>query len=421
MRKVTAAALTLLTAATSLGFAGCSTSPQSDSSADSKTLTISGWSGDETMEALIARFKQDNPGVEVKFTGLPWPQILTQINTELVSGTASDFVVVFPGNGNPITEQTLAKGNYLEDLSSQSWTSKFNDVHKKVMGVDGKVLMGANNFTIIPAIYNTQALAAVGAEPPTSWTEVLGLCSAAKAKGKVAYAMAGLAGGTYNYLPYALTASLVYQPDSDFVAKQEKGQASFSDSGWTTALNKFAEMQKAGCFSKDTLGTSLEVAQGQVAKGEALGIVTVSNQIGDVERAAPEGTTFQTAALPATDTPAETVLPVGLGSGYGVNAKAKNKALANKFMEFYLSDEGMKVALDAGSIFPSIPQTDFKPSATLAGVSEQVQNGKTAAFPDQTWPNSNVTQVYQDQVQKVLGGQTSVTDALSAMDAAYGK
>ena len=158
---------------------------------------MSGWADDSIAAALIEQFEADNPGVTIDYTGLPWPGILTQINTELVSGTASDIVVVFPGNGNPITAQTLAKGNYLADLSSSDWVSNYNDANQAVMGADGKILMGANAFTIIPAVYNSQALEGFGATAPTDLQEVLDLCGTAKAQGKVAYALAGAAGGNY--------------------------------------------------------------------------------------------------------------------------------------------------------------------------------------------------------------------------------
>ena len=102
--------------------------------------------------------------------------------------------------------------------------------------------------------------------------------------------MAGLAGGNYHLLPYALTASLVYRPTPDFVEQQTAGTASFSNSEWTTALDKFRQMIDAGCFTEDATGTKLEAAQEQVAKGEALGMVAVSTQIGAIERMAPEGT-----------------------------------------------------------------------------------------------------------------------------------
>jgi len=406
--------------AAALGLAGCSAGPQSNSDKNSGTvLTMSGWADDKVAAALITKFEADNPGVTIKYTGLPWPGINTQINTELVSGTASDIVVVFPGNGGPITAQTLAKGNYLADMSSSKWVSNYNDANKAVMGVDGKILMGSNAFTIIPAIYNTQALKTVGATAPSTFSEVLGLCGIAKAKGKVAYALGGVAGGNYPYLPYALAASLVYGPNPDFVAKQAAGDTSFSDSKWTTVLEKYRQMVDAGCFTADATGTSLDVAQGQVAKGDAIGMVAVSPQIKTIEGKAPQGTTFETAAFPATDNKSETILPVGLGAGYGVNAKSKNIDLAKKFVDFYLSEAGLKIALDKGSLFPSAPVEGYTPPADLAGVAEQARGEKTSSFPDQTWPNASVNQSYTDGLQSFIGGKSSAADLLKQMDDAF--
>lgn len=418
------AVLTAAATALALSLAGCGSGSSEDSSDGAasggpQVLTMSAWADDKVAEAVIAQFEKDNPGVTVEYTGLPWPGILTQINTELVSGTASDVVVVFPGNGNPITAQTLAKGNFLADLTSSSWVSEFNDANKAVMGAGGKILMGANNFTIIPALYNSQALKDVGATAPTTFSEVLQLCATAKAADKVAYSLAGLAGGNYHLLPYALTASLVYGPTPDFVEQQTAGTASFSNSEWTTALDKFRQMIDAGCFTEDATGTKLEAAQEQVAKGEALGMVAVSTQIGAIERMAPDGTAFETAALPATDDAAQTILPVGLGSGYGVNAQAKNPELATKLVDFFMSQEGMQIAIDAGSIFPSVPVEGFEPIPALAGVTPQAQSDKTASFPDQTWPNSVVNQTYTDGLQGFIGGQTSGADLLKSMDDAF--
>ncbi|MFB2554403.1 ABC transporter substrate-binding protein [Herbiconiux liangxiaofengii] len=419
MRKTQAALAIVAGTALALTFSGCSTDTSSGDAGGDITLTMSGWADDDIAAALITQFETDHPGVTIKYTGLPWPGITTQINTELVSGTASDIVVVFPGNGGPIAAQTLAKGNYLADLSDQPWVDDFNDANKAVMGADGEVLMGSNGFTIIPAIYNSQALAAVGATPPTTWDEVLGLCDTAKSHGKVAYALGALAGGNYTNLPYALTATLVYGANPDFVAEQTSGDTTFSDSKWNDALDKITEMTDAGCFTADATGTSLEAAQGQVAKGDALGIVTVSPQIAAIQELAPEGTTFETAAFPATNDASETVLPVGLGSGYGVNAKSEHIDLAKEFVALYLSDVGLNIALDAGSMFPSIPTDGYTPTPELAGVADQARSDKTVSFPDQTWPNAVVNQAYTDGLQTFIGGQTSAADLLKAMDSAF--
>ncbi len=145
---------------------------------------------------------------------------------------------------------------------------------------------------------------------------------------------------------------------------------------------------------------NLDTAQNQVAKGDAVGIVTVSNQIATIQGKAASGTKFETAAFPATDTAADTYLPVGLGAGYGVNAKSKNQALAKKFINYFMSKQGIDSAIKNGSIFPSIADGDFAHDAALDGVLDQASGDKTVSFPDQLWPNANVQQVTQDHCRR---------------------
>lgn len=408
-----------LVAAAALTLTGCSAGGQGGSESGDTVLTMSAWADDPMAAALIEQFEKDNPGVTIKYTGLPWPNILTQISTELSSGTASDIVVAFSGRGNALGVQTLAKGNYLADLSDSSWTDAFTGATRAVMGVDDDVLFGSNALTMVPAIYNSQALEALGATAPTTFDEVLDLCSAAKAEGKVAYALAALSGGNYTSLTMALASTLVYGEDPEFTEQQIAGDATFSDSDWSLVFDKLGEMVDADCFTADATGVSLDIAQGQVAKGEAIGIVDVTPAIANIATLAPEGTTFETAPFPATNDPEDTKLPVGFGAGYAVNAKSKNLELAKKFVDFYMSEAGLKIALESGSIYPSIPVEGYTAPDALAGIADLAYSDSATPLFDATWPNAAVGQAYGDGVQGFLTGQLSADDALARMDAAF--
>jgi raffinose/stachyose/melibiose transport system substrate-binding protein len=382
---------------------------------------MSGWPSNPGVEALIAQFEKDNPGVTIDYTGLAWPAILTQTSTELLSGTAPDIITVFSGNGNPLSVQTLAKGKYLADLSSSSWVPTFNKANQAMMGADGKILMGSSSVAIIPAIYNKQALEAVGATPPTTWSKVLDLCSTAKAHHKVAFALsASASGGNHTLYPFVLAASLLYGPNPDFVKAQYAGDATFSGSAWTKALAQFRQLMDAGCFTPDATGTTWDTSMADVASGKALGTINVANWITSIEKLAPAGTTFETAAFPATDKAEDTYLIVGPNAGYGVNAKTKHLELAKKFIDFYLSPEGLKIDVENSSDYPSGPvKGGFTPPANLVGVSQQVSGDRTAAIPDQTWPNSVVGQKYSAGLQGFIAGSTSAAQLLQQMDDAW--
>ena len=105
-------------------------------------------------------------------------------------------------------------------------------------------------------------------------------------------------------------------------------------------MAKYMEMEKTGCFQKNPLGTSYEASQDLAATGKTLGLVQGNWVIALLKGKNPSGT-FILKPLPATDDPAEILMPAAAGAGYGVNAKAKNKDLALKFVNFVMSPEGM--------------------------------------------------------------------------------
>ncbi|MFF4836359.1 ABC transporter substrate-binding protein [Streptomyces sp. NPDC001315] len=163
---------------------------------------------------------------------------------------------------------------------------------------EGKTYILPLTYTGVAAIYNKKALADTGKGEPKTWSEVLQLCDAAKKKGKVAFALGNQTPWVTQLIDYALVSTTVYAKNPDFNTQQKAGKANFVDSGWKTAMEKYLQMNKRGCFSKDPLGTSVDTANEQVAKGSAVAAVQVLAVAGQIKAAAPAGTEFGTFALP---------------------------------------------------------------------------------------------------------------------------
>src|SRR6185503_15937731 len=121
--------------------------------------------------------------------------------------------------------------------------------------------------------------------------------------------------------------TIVYAGDRDFDQKMQAGQATFAKSPWPTAMAKYLEMEKSGCFQKNPLGTSYEATQDLASTGKTLGLIQGNWVVALLKQKNPTGT-FTLKPLPATDDPNQTIMPAAAGAGYGVNAKAKNKSLA---------------------------------------------------------------------------------------------
>ncbi|NEA98775.1 extracellular solute-binding protein [Streptomyces sp. SID13726] len=417
MKTRTLTALVATTTAAAL-LAACSGGTKAGGSGGgSKTLTLA--SVDQgSVEDVVKAFEKANPGVKVNFTTSGVDQYQPQIRTQLSSGTAPDVMSVWPGNGNPGATYVLAKAGYLRDLSDQSWAAKMPDAIKGVAQYEDKTYTAIFAQSGIGMVFNEQALAKSGLTAPDTWTDLLAFCRAAKAKGTPAFALGNQDNWVTQLVQYALVATLVYGPDRDFDKKMQAGQATFAKSPWRAALDKYMTMEKTGCFQKNPLGTNYEASQQLAATGKTLGIIQGNWVIALLQKKNPEGT-FTLKALPATDDPAQTVIPAAASAGYGVNAKAKNKELALKFVNFVMSPEGMNLFAKKQGGLPALPDTGYQVDPSLTELSTFIKANRTVPFMDQLWPNSKVQQTMLSGLQEVFSGQSTPDKLLKEMDTDY--
>lgn len=403
-----------------LAMTACSGGGSNSGGGDGKTLTLAATTNEKSgLEATVAKFKEANPGVDVKFTTSALDQYQTTTRTQLSSGTAPDVVYVWPGDGNPMATRVVAKGGFIEDLSNRSWANQFPAGIKPVTQYDGKTYSAPVTFTGIGAVYNMTAMKAAGLTPPQTWSQVLEFCSAAKAKGKTAFELGAQTPWVTQLIPYALTPTLVYGPTPSFPADMSAKKATFADSKWTDAMNKYVEMQKSGCFQDSPLGTDYEASLSAVAKGDALSVVQVASAVAGISKQAPAGTELSLLPMPGTDNPADTRMPGAAGSSYAVTTKAKNKDLAYKFLDFLQSPEGMNLYAGGQKALPAVPNDQFKVDPALSSLQQYQKDGKTDPFMDQNWPNPKVQQTLFQSAQDLLAGKTDVQSALKQMDSAY--
>lgn len=397
--------------------AACSGGTNAGSGTTSTTLTLA--SVDQgSIEDVVKAFEAANPGVKVNFTTSGADQYQQQIRTQLASGTAPDVMTVWPGNGNPGATYVLAKPGYLLDLSDQPWAAKLPAGLKSVAQFEGKTYNAVFGVNGIGAIYNQQAMDKAGLTPPNTYTELLAFCRAAAAKGTPAFALGNQDNWVTQIVLYALVATTVYADDRDFDTKMQAGQATFASSAWTTAMAKYIEMEKTGCFQKNPLGTNYEASQDLAATGKTLGLVQGNWVVALLKQKNPSGT-FVLKALPATDDPAKTIMPGAAGAGYGINAKTKNKDLALKFVNFVMSPAGMSVFNQKQGSLPALADSGSAIDPSLAEVAKFVNENRTVPFMDQLWPNAKVQQSMLSGLQEIFSGQSTPDKVLAKMDTDY--
>ncbi|GAA3772979.1 extracellular solute-binding protein [Microbacterium kribbense] len=407
-----------ITAITAIAMlAGCSTNAGATGAPD--TLTVSAVSGEKPgLDPAIASFEKKT-GITVKVTYADNPQFQTTIRTQLSAGTGPDVFTVWPGNGNTAALEELAPGNFLTDLSDMDWNSKVPEQFTQVTEVNGKRLILPMAIGAYGVLYNEAAVKDAGTTVPTTWSEVLSFCDAAKSAGKVAFALGAQTVSAAQVIAMELAATLVYQADPNFQKDQDAGRTNFASSHWVEAFNKYLEMQKRGCFNKNPVGTSVDISNQMVASGDALAQAQHTARVPSVQTLAPKGAKFGFFALPATDNPDDTWMPAGAADGFAINSKAKNPEAAQQFIEWLASDSVRSDYATKTGALPALPVDGFQPTPAGAVLDQYFTDGRTATFMDQLWPNGKVTNELKVGVQNVLTGQASVADTMKAMDSVY--
>lgn len=408
-----------------LALAGCSTGGDAAPTPDAEdtgagVLTIASIPNYQTsLPEAIKSFEKANPDITVNVEFVEVAALHTQLRTQLAAGTAPDVFTAYPGNGTPTAMEVLVPEGYLMDLSDLELNKTLPSGMDLVTKVDGKRYILPMSLGAIGGIYNDTALEAAGLTAPTTWKELLSFCKDARAAGKVAYATGAQTGWQNQFPAFPLSASLVYGTDPNFDAEQAAGKATFSDSPWVDVMDKVKEMADAGCYQDSPLGTAYEGATALVASGDALSMISVTSTFAAVAAAAPAGSTFTFHAIPATNDPDDTWISAGGSGGYAINAAAKNPVAAKKFLEFLASDETMAQVADLQGSLPSIVSDAYTVPDSLSEITKYVDAGKIHPYDDQLWPNAKVATTLIEQVQLLIGGQTTTKDVLAAMDAAY--
>lgn len=373
----------------------------------------------EVMHSIITQFEEANPEIKVEAVYSATDLYTSAMVEELATGKAPDVFTLAPGVGSPLSLDALVSDGRLADLGDTEWSGKLPTGLDPMTTVDGVRYALTHDASGIGVIFNGSSVEAAGATLPNTWTEVLQFCADARAADTVAFALGAKTAWNAQLISYALASTLVYADDPAFDAEQANGAATFSDSAWSDALAKYQQMQDTGCFPDDPTRVSYEDAAWMVAKGGALAIVLPSSSLPTVREETPEDERLGIFALPASDDPFATTMPISAGALYALNAGSAQPEAARTFLEFMASDPIQSQYIrDMGGI-PAWTPKNFQYEAARVAVVPYLDEQRSNPTPDLLWPNSQVQSAHMKGVQSMLAGEASAADVLAAMDEAY--
>ena len=148
------------------------------------TLTIESWRNDDLtlwQDQIIPAFEAAHPGIKVQFVPSAPAEYNAVLNSKLDAGSAGDLITCRPFDAS----LALYDGGKLADLSDLDAMSNFSDVAKSAWQTDD----GSATFCVPMAsvihgfIYNKDAFAELGLEPPATEDEFFAVLDKIKEDG----------------------------------------------------------------------------------------------------------------------------------------------------------------------------------------------------------------------------------------------
>jgi raffinose/stachyose/melibiose transport system substrate-binding protein len=220
------------------------------------------------LQGIIDGFQAQYPGTKIT-------QVITDStnyqNLELSKVSVNPkaaLVTVF--RGQQFTD--FSKANMMVDLSNERFVKQNVIQSALTPGIlNGKVYAVPYQSLFNNPIYNTEMFAKYGWKTPSNWTELLGFCKTAKAKGIIPFAWPAATKGNAGQIMNAMmmnsesSIAAITQHVNDIQA----GKELVTDPWFKGIATKYAQMNTAGCFPDNVVAYTDVAAQADFAAGKA--------------------------------------------------------------------------------------------------------------------------------------------------------
>lgn len=292
-------------------------------------LTMWSWRQEDkaAYAKLIAAFRKQHPGINVKFEAFEAANYNTVLSTALAGGTGPDIV-----QARSYGTLGVGKPDYLVPLDKTMVPElgNFPDsaLAAETMRADGKLYAVPLASQTMLIIYNRELFEKAGVTPPTTWDELVAVSKTLKDKGINPFGNGTATAWQNETIVGALLSSLIgVQFEKDVLA----GKADFTDPRFVGALTKLDELKPY--FAPNFSGVDYAASQQLFATGRAAMFAGGSFEIANFLRQNPK-LKLGLFASPVAKTGDPRLVALYYDGGYAINAASKNREAALAFLRF---------------------------------------------------------------------------------------
>jgi len=363
------------------------------------------------VDDLVADFEKENEDIKVnaKFGG-SYEETMTQVMASVHGGNPPELAVLFS-----IDLFTLLENDVIEDLTplfDEAYFDDFYDAFMENSSTDGKVYSLPFQRSTIVLYYNKDAFKEAGLDPekpPANWDELVEYGKKLTIdEGKTQW---GLEIPSTGY-QYWMLQALALQTEDNIMSKD--GKEVYFDAPYVKeSMNYWLDLGNKHKIMPEGIIEWATVPSDFLSGNTAMMFHTTGNLTNVKENAEFD---FGVSFLPANN---QFGSPTGGGNIYLFkDIPEENKEAAIKFMEFLTEPERIaQWSVDTGYVATRESAyetnilkeyTEVFPESTVARDQLEYADSELA-----TYQNGEIQKIFNDALQAILIGQTSVEDGLS--------
>jgi len=292
------------------------------------------------MQAVVAEAEK-KLNIKIKFDVKPdGTEGDNLVKTRLATGEMSDILAYNSGS----LFQALNPTQNFVDLTNEPFMDRILDTFKQVVTADGKVYgVPAGSSNVGAILYNKKVYEELGLSVPKTWEEFIANNEKIKAAGKTAVittfkttwtSQLFVLGNHYN----------VQAQVPNFAEDYTNNKAKFATT--PVALRGFQmtrEVYDKGYMNEDFLAATYDNGIKMLAEGTGVHYPMLSHALDVLAKNYPDKINDIGVFPIPSDNPEINGLTVWMPNGIYINNKSKNIDAAKKFLEYLVSDEGVKI------------------------------------------------------------------------------
>jgi raffinose/stachyose/melibiose transport system substrate-binding protein len=384
------------------------------------------------MKDVIAAFEKKYPNITVERQSITWSDLMQELPLKMKSPNPPDIV---PPNNGWQSLGTLVQGALVDNLDSYATAYGWDkyvpksllreqefSANGQQMGTGVLFGMPVALSSMIEVYYNRSLMRRLGLSVPTTYDSFVSDLATAKRAGMTPIALGNQAQSGITQPLYSVMDALGDQPAiTNLIYSLGHNSLDSQVSGFPQAVAAMHDWAAKGYFTTQFAGLPEPDAETQFVQGKALFHFDYSGSLPFTSAAQAGG--FGSFVLPRNDSKPP-VATMSAATELCVSSKSRHVAAASAFLNFAASPAAAQIAVNLKTdpmLAPSVKLPSGNPEFADEVANANLVAAHNSSVPYLDWATPTLFNTITVQMSEMLGGKTSVSSAIGAVQADYAK